>query len=368
MSSNHNRRDFLKHSAAATLAASAFTGAAAAAGSRAGQPGSTPAKPGDKTGEKPAATPPAKVEVLRRPFGKTDMQVAILGFGSAEIGYERTDQKVVDGILNAALDQGLNAVDTAECYIDAEEQIGRAISGRRKDFYLFTKCGHIKADGSRGDDWSKAGTLASIERSLKRCRTDVLDLIQLHSCSLDTLKKGECIEALEEAKKQGKVRYIGYSGDSLAAKWAIESGRFDALQTSVNIADQECVDLTLPLARERNMGVIAKRPIANAAWRYDTKPDNGYHVEYWNRLQELKYPFAMGENRNDTGPDGAAGIALRFSAFMPGVTVCIVGTSRPERWRQNAELLKAGPLSDDVMKSIRDRWKEVAKPDWTGRT
>jgi len=372
-----SRRDFLKHSAAATLAASALTGVAAA-GARAGQatqPGANPALPGEKpaaatppAATPPAATPPAKVDVLRRPFGKTDMQVAILGFGSAEIGYERTDQKVVDGILNAALDQGLNAVDTAECYVDAEEQIGRAISGRRKDFYLFTKCGHVTKDGARGDDWSREGTLASIERSLKRCRTDVLDLIQLHSCSLETLQKGECIEALEAAKKQGKVRYIGYSGDSLAAKWAIESGRFDSLQTSVNIADQECVDLTLPLAKAKGMGVIAKRPIANAAWRYDTKPDNGYHVEYWERLQALKYPFAMGERRADAGPDGAAGTALRFSAFMPGVTVCIVGTSRPERWRQNAELLKAGPLSAEVMKSIRDRWKEVAGADWTGRT
>jgi len=366
--STPSRRDFLRHSAAATLAASAFTGAAAAAGSRASQPGSTPAKPGDKTGEKPAATPPAKVDVLRRPFGKTDMQVAILGFGSAEIGYERTDQKVVDGILNAALDQGLNVVDTAECYIDSEEQIGRAIAGRRKEFYLFTKCGHVKADGGRGDTWDKPGILASIERSLKRCRTDVLDLIQLHSCSLETLKKGECIEALEEAKKQGKVRYIGYSGDSLAAKYAIETGRFDALQTSVNIADQECIELTLPLARERGMGVIAKRPIANAAWRYDAKPDNGYHVTYWERLQALKYPFAMGEKRNDSGPDGAAGTALRFTAFQPGVHVCIVGTSKPERWRQNAELLRAGPLSDEAMKSIRARWKEAAKAEWTGQT
>ena len=323
-----SRRDFLKHSAAAAIAASAIGGAGSSGRARAAQPA------GDKPMPKPPASPaPSKIEVERRKFGKTDMTVAILGFGSAEIGYERTEQDIVDRILNAALDQGLNVIDTAECYIDAEEQIGRAIAHRRKEFYLFTKCGHVRPDGTRGDDWSKAGTLASIERSLKRCKTDVLDLIQLHSCSLDTLKKGECIEALEEAKKQGKVRYIGYSGDSQAAKWAIESGKFDSLQTSINIADQECVELTLPLAREKNMGVIAKRPIANAAWRYDTKPDNGYHVEYWNRLQALKYPFAMGDKRQDTGPDGAAGTALRFSAFLPGVHGCIVGASKPEGWR-----------------------------------
>lgn len=352
-----SRRDFLKTSAAATFAASAG-GAAFAKG----QPGkATP--PG---GEKPAPSP-AKVEVERRQFGKTDMKVAILGFGSAEIGYERTDQDLVNKILNAALDQGLNVVDTAECYVDSEEQIGKAISSRRKEFYLFSKCGHYVKEGGRGDDWSKDALLHSIERSLTRCKTDHLDLIQLHSCSLDTLKKGECIDALEEAKKQGKVRYIGYSGDSQAARYAVETGRFDTLQTSVNIADQECLELTLPLAREKNMGVIAKRPIANAAWRYDSKPDNGYHVEYWNRLQALAYPFASGDKRNDNGPEGAAGIALRFTAFQPGVHVCIVGTSKPERWRQNAELLKAGALSPETMKTIRARWKEVSKPEWVGQ-
>ena len=361
--SDSTRRDFLKRSAAATVLASGAMTAAASAMRQAGQSATQPAG----TQEAKPATP-AKIDVERRPFGKTDMKVAILGFGSAEIGYERTEQGVVDKILNAALDQGLNVVDTAECYVDAEEQIGRAIAGRRKEFYLFSKCGHTKKEGGRGDAWDKDSLMHSIELSLKRCKTDVLDLIQLHSCSLDTLKKGECIEALEAAKKQGKVRYIGYSGDSHAARYAIETGRFDALQTSVSIADQECIELTLPLAKEKGMGVIAKRPIANAVWRSEKQPDNGYVVEYWKRLQKLAYPFTTGDKRNDNGPDGAAGTALRFTAFQPGVCVCIVGTSKPERWRQNAELLKAGALSDEAVKSIRARWKEVASADWTGQT
>lgn len=346
-----SRREFLKRSAAATFVASAAGPLIA----QAGQPDAF------------KATASAKIDVERRPYGKTDMKVAILGFGSSEIGFARTDQDIVDRILNAALDQGLNVIDTAECYADAEEQIGRAIASRRKDFFLFTKCGHYVKDGGRGDDWSKDGLIHSIERSLTRCKTDVLDLVHLHSCSLETLQKGECIDALDLARKQGKVRYIGYSGDSKAARYAIECGRFDSLQTSVNIADQECIELTLPLAREKGMGVIAKRPIANAAWRNETKPADNYHVEYWNRLQALQYPFLAAEKRSDTGPDGAAGTALRFTAFQPGVHVCIVGTTKPERWRQNAELLKAGPLSDETMKSIRARWKEVAKPEWVGQ-
>jgi hypothetical protein len=308
---------------------------------------------------------PAALE--KRKFGKTDMQVAVLGFGGSEIGFEKTDQATVGKLLNAALDAGLNVVDTAECYGDSEVQIGEAIGKRRKEYFLFTKCGHILADGKGGDGWTKAAVTASIERSLQRLKTEVIDLVQLHSCSLDELKKGECIEALEAAKKAGKTRYVGYSGDSQAARWAIESGRFDSLQTSINVADQECIELTLPLAKQKQMGVIAKRPIANAAWRYDKKPDNGYHNEYWNRLQSLKYDWATGEARAKTGNDGPAAIAMRFTAMQPGVCVLIVGTSKPERWKQNAELMDAGPLSKEQHDAIRARWKAAAKPDWTGQ-
>ena len=342
------RREFLRVSAAATagwsLAAMAF-------------------------GQSPGAAAPAQKPTLeRRRFGKTDMNVGVLGFGGAEIGYEKTDQATVEKLLNAALDAGLNVVDTAECYIDSEVQIGTAVAHRRKDFYLFTKCGHIQADGGRGNEWSKAGITSSLERSLERLKTDAVDLLQLHSCSIEELKKGECIEALEQAKKAGKARYIGYSGDSAAARFAVECGRFDSLQTSINICDQECIELTLPLANEKNMGVIAKRPIANAAWRYEAKPDNGYHQEYWRRLQELKYDFALGKERDRQDAGGPAGVAMRFTAMLPGVDVLIVGTTKPERWKQNADLMQAGPLSKAQAEAIRARWKATAKGDWVGQT
>lgn len=304
----------------------------------------------------------------KRPFGKTGMMVTVLGFGGAEIGYEKTDQAVVDKLLNSALDAGLNVVDTAECYVDSEVQIGKAIGSRRKEYFLFTKCGHFVDGGGRGADWSKAALLKSIERSLQRLNTDVVDLVQLHSCDIAELKKGECIEALEQAKKEGKTRFIGYSGDRDAARYAVECGRFDSLQTSVNYCDQEPIELTLPLALEKNMGVIAKRPIANAVWRYDEKPTNGYHVEYWNRLQKLGYDFAKGDARKNEGAEGPAGIALRFTAMQPAVDVLIVGTSKPERWKQNADLMKAGPLTKAQHDAIRARWKEVASADWSGQT
>lgn len=295
----------------------------------------------------------------RRQFGKTDMKVSVLGFGGAEIGFEGATPEVVSRLLHDALDAGLNVIDTAECYVNSEELIGQAVAGRRNDFYLFTKCGH--PDNPAQGDWRPESLLRSIERSLKRLRTDRVDLVQLHSCSEAELRKGDVIAALEEAKKRGHTRYIGYSGDSSAARYAIECGRFDTLQTSVSIADQESLDLVLPLARERNLGVIAKRPIANAAWRSGQKPANAYHHAYWDRLQKLDYDFLRGDLAR------AVGIALRFTLSVPGVHTAIVGTTKPGRWRENAALLEAGPLPPQQFEAIRARWREVADATWIGQ-
>jgi len=296
--------------------------------------------------------------IEKRQFGRTDMQVSVLGFGGAEIGFHQVPQSEVARLLNQALDDGLNVIDTAECYVESETLIGNAVSRRRKDFYLFTKCGHVKS--MEHEDWSYASLLRSIERSLKRLRSDHLDLIQLHSCSLEELKKGEVVRALEEAKRKGQTRYIGYSGDSQAARFAVECGRFDALQTSVSIADQEAIELTLPLARERGLGVIAKRPIANAAWRTGKKPANPYHHAYWERLQKLDYPFLR------DGVERSVATALRFTYGVPGIHTLIVGSTQPGRWKQNAALLAAGPLPEAESQAIRRRWKEVADASWAG--
>ena len=296
--------------------------------------------------------------IAKRKFGKTDMQVSVLGFGGAEIGFHQVPPEQVARLLDQALDDGLNVIDTAECYLQSEELIGQAVSHRRQDFYLFTKCGH--PEGMENEDWSFASLLKSIERSLKRLRTDHLDLIQLHSCSLEELKKGEVLRALEEARRKGYARYLGYSGDSQAARFAVESGRFDTLQTSVSIADQESLELTLPLARERGLGVISKRPIANAAWRTGKKPENAYHHAYWERLRKLDYPFLR------DGLQQSVATALRFTYSIAGIHTMIVGSTQPGRWKENAALLALGPLPDSEFQAIRRRWKEVADASWAG--
>jgi len=295
----------------------------------------------------------------RRELGRTGLRVSVLGFGGSEIGFERAEPSRVRRLLQEALDAGLNVVDTAECYGESETLVGQAIADRRQDYYLFTKCGHFEGTGR--DDWSVASLEASIARSLTRLRTDHVDLLQLHTCTEDDLRRGEVIEVAERARQRGQTRFIGYSGDGPAARYAVECGRFDTLQTSVNVADQEALHLTLPLARARGVGVIAKRPIANAAWRSGERPANAYHHAYWDRLQRLDYAFLRRPVAESIG------IALRFTASLPGIDTLIVGTTQPGRWRENAALLDAGPLPDSEMDAITRRWQQVADDSWVGQ-
>ena len=297
----------------------------------------------------------------KRQLGKTDMNVSVLGFGGAEIGFEGAPPDIVEKLLNSALDAGLNVIDTAECYECSEELIGKAVAHRRDQFYLFTKCGHPRGVGS--EDWSPGSILESIERSLRRLKTDRVDLVQLHSCSETVLQKGDAIAALQTARERGYTRYIGYSGDSRAARFAVESGAFDTLQTSINIADQEPLELTVPLTREREMGLIAKRPIANAAWKSGHKPIDSYQHTYWDRLRKLDYAFIRGRS-----VDHSIAHALRFTLSVPGVHTAIVGTTKPERWQENAKLLEAGPLTLSEFQEIRERWDDIAPRTWVGQT
>ena len=295
-----------------------------------------------------------------RALGKTGLRVSTLGFGGSEVGYQAVAQKTVDKILNTALDAGINVIDTAECYADGETLIGKAIAKRRAEVVLMTKCGHAPVGSAA--DWEPAMLARSIDRSLKKLGTDHVDVMQFHSPSLETLKDGRVIEVLLKARERGQARFVGCSADSAEAVYAVESGAFDTLQISMSIADQEAIDSVLPKAVARGMGVIVKRPIANAAWRHGRRPPADWYTRpYWDRLQKLDYDFL----RRGAG-DGAA-IALRFTLGTAGVSTAIVGTTRPERIAQNIAHANAGPLASVEYEAIRARWRSVAPSDWTGQ-
>ncbi|MDA1189539.1 MAG: aldo/keto reductase [Chloroflexi bacterium] len=296
-----------------------------------------------------------------RTLGKTGLQISRLGAGLAAIGEEESLENIekVASVLNAALDGGITFFDTAECYFDSEEMVGRTISNRRDEFTLATKCGH--AEGGQGTDaWGYDAITASIERSLKRLRTDRVDIVQLHSCEIDVLEKGDCIRALQNAKSSGKIRFIGYSGDNDAAMWAVKSGHFDTLQTSFSLADQRPRHGLLVEAKKRDMGVIAKRPIANGAWGVKQSPSlslkfqKWYADEYFKRCQAMA---AEGPLPWDSG-DGIL-MALGFVFAHSEVDVAIVGTRNPDHMRNNIALLDELPIPQQAVQELRNRWDKL---------
>ena len=109
------------------------------------------------------------------------------------------------------------------------------------------------------------------------------------------------------------------------------------------------------------MGVIAKRPIANAAWLHKSRPENSYYVPYWERFHQLGYDFLNGDTK------AAVARALRFTLTAPGVHTAIVGTTKPARWKENAALIASGNLPDGEFEAIRQAWKKAAQTDWTGQ-
>ncbi len=140
-----------------------------------------------------------------RGFGKTGIEVSALGFGGAPVGYLETDRQQVSDILNTLLDRGVNLIDTAASYGSSEEAIGEAIGHRRDDYVLVSKCGQAFGD-IEGEAWSASAIEQTVERALRRLKTDYIDVVLLHSCDLETLKKGEALGALVKARDAGKVR------------------------------------------------------------------------------------------------------------------------------------------------------------------
>jgi len=303
-------------------------------------------------------------------FGKTGYQVSRLGFGGAPIGYLKTDQDRISQILNLLLDRGMNLIDTASNYPGSEISIGKAVGHRRDEFILVSKCGPALAD-LPGKAWSEDLILATVDRSLRNAKTDHLDVMLLHSCNLETLQKGEAIGALVKARDAGKIRFIGYSGDNEAAAYAVSLPDVAALETSVNIADQINLKIVMPKAIENNVGVLAKRPIANAAWKEMDKQEGlyqNYAKVYHDRLREMKL------NPADLGFIGPADeawpeLALRFTLSQPGVHCAIIGTTKPKNAEANIRCAEMGPLSDAVVRKIKTACS-AADPHgkWAGQT
>jgi aryl-alcohol dehydrogenase-like predicted oxidoreductase len=276
-----------------------------------------------------------------RSLGRTGLKVSRLGLGLARVGFELTmdDINEASGVFDAALDAGVNFLDTAACYGISETLVGKLVAQRRHEYVLATKCGHIIED-DRGEAWTAKTVRHSIRRSLKRMDTDYLDLIQLHSCDIDVLKEGSVISALEGAKQDGLVRFIGYSGDNDAASWAVASGRFDTLQTSFNVVDQKARFSLLKEAKRNGVGIIIKRPIANGTWGAEKSPST-YADEYFTRAKAM---HSIGPRLSPVADRFSLAMAFVFS-YME-VDTAIIGTRNPNHMRDNLKRFESGLALD----------------------
>ena len=272
-------------------------------------------------------------------LGSTDLQVTQLGYGAARIDAIPDDQAEV--LLNTLVDDGITFIDTADCYGRSEELIGRCLGPRLRECVVATKCGCLIA-GEEGEAYTGPVVTNSIERSLRRLGVDHLDLVLIHTCSAEFLHGG-ATDALLAARDAGKVCYTGYSGDGEDALEAVAMGVFDALQVTFNVVNQEALAEVLPAAEEAGMGVIAKRPIANARLADSESPvhRDGPH---WDSARPVLEEHGVWEDPLE--------LSLRFTLSHDVVSSAIVGTTDVDHARANVGRAAAGPLPPAVMETL----------------
>lgn len=291
----------------------------------------------------------------QRAFGQTGLSVSVLGLGAGQIGEAHQHEAEVGKLLNTALDLGITLIDTARGYGLSEERIGRHIAHRRSEYVLSTKVGY-GVPGHR--DWNHDCIIAGVDLALRNMKTDVLDIVHLHSCPIQILIEQGVIDALMKVREQGKIRVAAYSGENGELAWAVNesAGKFGSVECSVNPFDQMSLTAILPSAGAKGMGVIAKRALGNAPWRFAARPHGNYCETYWARMQAMA--FDLSHMPWDE-------FALRFSTFAPNVSSAIVGTSSVKHLRYNAALIEAGPLPAAMFDELRSRFMLLGS-DWRG--
>ncbi len=290
--------------------------------------------------------------MITRPLGTTGLTVSLLGFGAGQIGDDRLTDADASRLLNTALDLGITLIDTARSYGRSEERIGTSLRRRRQEFVLSTKVGYGVPDVP---DWTFECVRRGIDDALRRLQTDVIDVAHLHSCPADVLLQNGVLDALEEAKRAGKVRAVAYSGENDDLSAAILSARVDVVQLSVNVCDQRGARIMVPAAAAAGIGVIGKRPTANAPWRFSGRPEREDEAVYWERWHALGIEGGMDPQE----------LALRFSVFVPGVASCITGTAREEHLRRNCAMVERGDLPNELRRRITAAFS-AAGAQWPG--
>jgi len=277
----------------------------------------------------------------------------MLGYGAMELRGAPRARDISDGqaetILRAALDAGINYIDTSIDYGLSEERIGRYIAHRRDNYYLASKCGCLVGapPAPRGERsphiFSRENVIAGVEQSLRRMKTDYLDVVQFHiSPSRQTLEENGALDALLQLQAAGKVRFIGMSGTLPNLRDHIAMGIFDVFQVPYSAVEREHED-AISRAAEAGAGIVIRGGAAKGA--PSTEKQTGLQWDRWQRAQL------------DDLLDGMTSVefVLRFTFSHPHMHTTIVGTVNPAHLQANLVALEKGPLPSDVYVEAKRR-------------
>ena len=299
--------------------------------------------------------------IQTRPLGRTGADVTILGYGAMELRGQPRAPAISDDeaarLLGAVLDSGINLIDTSVDYGRSEELIGRHLSHRRDEYFLASKCGcplspPPGATPPFQHDYSPGNVHAGIEQSLRRLRTDRLDLVQVHmSPSRAQMEAEHTVETLQSARDEGKVRFIGMSGILPNLPDHIAMGVFEVFQIPYSAVQREHEEL-ITAAAAAGAGTLIRGGAARGAPADD---------KAW-RQGPLGLDQGVGQRRWETSGvddllDGMSRIefVLRFTLSHPALSSTIVGTSSIDHLRANVAIAEKGPLPADLYEEAERR-------------
>lgn len=274
-------------------------------------------------------------------LGRTGLEVTRLGFGA---GHRRamTDEEM-NAQLNAVLDAGINFIDTANDYGNSEEMIGRYLRHRRDEFILATKCG-CHPDGHI---WTRENTFRGLHESLERLRVDSVDIMQLHNPTVAQCEQGELVQALQDMRAQGKVRWIGMSTTLPHLPTYLESDVFDVYQIPYSALERDHENW-LTTTAQAGAGTIIRGGVALG------KPGAGLgQADRWQAFATAGLAELKQAGESDTS------FVLRYTLTHPDVHTNIVGTTNPAHLAENVQATLAGPLSPDVYAEAKQRLDRI---------
>jgi aryl-alcohol dehydrogenase-like predicted oxidoreductase len=301
--------------------------------------------------------------IMRRTLGRTGADVTILGYGAMELRGEPRGPRIEDEdaarLLNGVLDQGINLIDTSPDYGRSEELIGRYVGHRRDEFFLASKCGCLlelptDVPPPYPHDFSPANVRADVEQSLRRLRTDRLDLVQVHmSPSVAELKDNRVVETLGELRDEGKVRYIGMSGLLPNLPGHIAMNVFDVFQIPYSALQREHEEL-ITEAVQNGAGTLIRGGAARGAAADDKNWSTG---PIGLAAQESKRRWETSGIEDLLADSGMSRMefVLRFTLSHPGLSSTIVGTANPAHLDANVAVAERGPLPDDLYEEAKKR-------------